>query len=425
MSDQRGIPRRTFLKSAVAIGGSAALSACVDRFGAPDVDRGPEDLSALPDRQHAWDEFLSTDDHGNVVPPRHHLLLLVDYEGDGRPTEGEREQVESAFRGLERAYERSNDGLVFTVGYTPAYFERFDDDLPGGVDLPEPEAMAPFEEPAFDTPDAAVHLASDHGQVVMAAEEALKGNQSTLNGVEMPASLSGVLSEADRRSGFVGAGLPAENDDVAGVPEGEVPEDAPLYMGFKSNFSKSQASEDFVTVDEGPFAGGTTQHVSKIRLHLDQWYDQDSRYHREATMFCPVHAEEGLVEGTGENMGDSSGMEEHGCPAHTEEHAREYGKVGHSQKSARAREDGSPLMIRRDFDATDDDRASLHFVSLQETISDFVETREAMNGTDVAGESGVGQRTNNGILQYMTVERRGNYLLPPRDLRALPPARPE
>ncbi len=424
MSDQRGIPRRTFLKSAVAIGGSAALSACVDRFGSPDVEQGPEDLSTLPDRQHAWDAFLSTDDHGNVVAPRHHALLLLDYEGDGRPTEADREQVESAFRGLERAYARSNDGLVFTVGYTPAYFDRFDQSLPESVDLPEPEAMAPFEEPEFDTPDAVVHLASDHGQVVMAAEEALKGTQSTINGMEMPASLEGVLSETDRRTGFVGEGLPAENDDVAGVPEGEVPEDAPLYMGFKSDFRKSQASEDFVTVGEGPFAGGTTQHVSKIRLHLDQWYEQDSRYHREATMFCPVHAEEDLVEGTGENMGDSTGMEEHGCPAHTKEHAREYGKVGHSQKSARAREDGSPLMIRRDFDATDDDRASLHFVSLQESIGDFVETREAMNGTDVAGESGVGQRTNNGILQYMTVERRGNYLLPPRDLRALPPARP-
>jgi len=47
-----------------------------------------------------------------------------------------------------------------------------------------------------------------------------------------------------------------------------------------------------------------------------------------------------------------------------------------------------------------------------------------MNGTDVADESAVGQRLNNGILQYMRVERRGNYLLPPRDLRALPPADP-
>jgi hypothetical protein len=118
-------------------------------------------------------------------------------------------------------------------------------------------------------------------------------------------------------------------------------------------------------------------------------------------------------------------MEEHGCPAHTEEHARDHGVVGHSQKSARAREDGSPIILRRDFDSTDNERASLHFVSLQRNISDFVATREAMNGTDVADSAAVGTRTNNGILQYMSVERRGNYLVPPRGLRSLPPAQPK
>ena len=51
--------------------------------------------------------------------------------------------------------------------------------------------------------------------------------------------------------------------------------------------------------------------------------------------------------------------------------------------------------------------------------------REAMTGTDLAENSAVGQRTNNGILQYMSVKRRGNFLLPPREHRALPPAQPE
>ena len=420
MQSDRGIDRRSFAKAAVAIGGSAALSACLGRFGGPDVEQGPEDLSSLPDRQHAWNAVLDADDHGNVVAPRHRVLLLLDYEGDGTPTADERETVETAFRSLERAYVRSNDGLLVNVGYTPAYFDRFAASLPDSVDLPAPEALAPFEEPALDTPDALVHLASDHSQVVLAAEEALLGNRDTLNGVEVAASLDGVFSRTDRRTGFVGKGLPAENDDVDGVPEGEVSEDAPLYMGFKSGFSKNQASEDRVTITAGPFAGGTTAHLSKITLSLDQWYEQDSRDHRVSTMFCPVHAEEDLVEGTGDNLGDSSGMEEHGCPAHTEEHARTKGVVGHSQKSARAREDGSPIIIRRDFDSTDDGQASLHFFAIQRTIGDFVDTREAMNGTDVADSAAVGERTNNGILQYMTVKRRGNYLLPPRSLRALP-----
>jgi hypothetical protein len=414
-----GLGRRDFVKAAVAIGGASALSACLGREG-PDLPTGPDDLTTLPERQHAWNDALPRDDHGNVVPPRHRVVLLLDYAGDGQPTDDERETVESAFRSLERAYPRSNEGLLFTASYSPYYFRRFDEALPDSVDLPEPGALAPFEDPEPDDPDAVVHLASHYGSVVLGAEEALLGNRETLNGVDVT-GFDGVLTRRERRTGFVGAGLPAAHQDVEGIPESEpVDEDAPLYMGFKSGFEKNQASEGRVTIEEGPFAGGTTQHLSLLRLHLQQWYEQDSRHHRVATMFCPAHAEEGLVEGTGENLGDSSLMEERGCPAHAEEDARTAGVVGHSQKSARAREDGSPLILRRDFDSTDDDRASLHFLALQRSIEEFVATREAMNGTDVAESGAVGQRTNNGILQYLTVERRGNYLLPPRSKRSLP-----
>ncbi len=417
----RGLSRRDFVKAAVAIGGTAALSACQGREG-PDLPTGPDDPSSLPTRQHAWNEYTATDDHGNPVQPRHRVVLLLEYAREETPTRANRETVRDALRSIERAYPYGNEGLLCTMSYSPAYFERFETTLLDSVALPSPTALAPFEDPTLDTPDALVHLASDYGSVVLGAEEALRGNRETLNGVSISADFEGVFDVSERRTGFVGAGLPASNQDVQGIPDSDpVDDDAPLYMGFKSGFEKNQASEDFVTIGTGPFAGGTTQHLSKLRLHLDQWYEQDSRYHRVATMFCPAHAEAGAVEGVGENLGDSSQMSERECPAHTTDDAREHGVVGHSQKTARARtEDDSPLLLRRDFDSTDDDQATLHFLSLQAQISDFVETREAMNGTDVAAETPVGQRTNNGILQYMTVEHRGNYLLPPRPLRALP-----
>ncbi|WP_240334708.1 Tat pathway signal protein [Halorussus sp. MSC15.2] len=421
-----GLSRRQFAKAAVAIGGGSALSACLGRNGDPDVPTGPDDLSTLPARQHAWNEFLATDDHGNHVAPRHRVLLLLNYRGEGTPSDAERETVESAFRSLERAYRRGNDGLLFTVGYSPSYFERYDEALPDSVDLQQPKPLAPFEDPKLDRQDAVVHLASDHASVVLAAEQALLGEQSKLNGVEVATDLSGVFDRADRRTGFVGDGLPADHQDVAGIPDSKpVSDDAPLYMGFKSGFRKNQASEDRVTIRNGPFAGGTTHQLSKIALNLEQWYDQDSRSQRVSKMFCPVHAEEDLVEGAGDNLGDSAQMAERGCPAHAEDHARTKGVVGHSQKSARARDsDGSPLMIRRDFDSTDGDRAGLHFVSLQRTVSDFVDTRDAMNGEDLAERSAVGQKNNNGILQYMEVLRRGNFLLPPRKHRSLPAPNP-
>jgi hypothetical protein len=283
--------------------------------------------------------------------------------------------------------------------------------------------LAPFEDPDLDTADIAVHLASDYGSVVLGAEESLRGERDELNGI----SVSGFpdsLSRVERRTGFIGEGLPADHQDVAGIPDSDpVPEESPLYMGFESGFAKSQAREDSVTIPEGPFAGGTTQQVSKIRLQLQQWYEQNDQSIREAEMFCPAHAEEGVIEGTGVNLGDSNQMTERGCPAHASEDA-EAGVVGHAQKAARAREDDEPLILRRDFDSTDDDQATVHFLSLQETIADFVTTRSLMNGTDLAEEGAVRQRANNGILQYMSVERRGNYLVPPREHRALPTPNP-
>ena len=421
MPDERGIPRREFLKAAVAIGGTAAFSACLGREEI-DVPTGPDDLAPYPQRQHAWNEVLPKDDHGNDVAPHHRVLLFLNYRQNGPPTDADRSTVETALQGVEHAYERSGDGLLVTMSYSPVYFDRFESSLPESVDLPSPEALAPFEDPELDTPDAVVHLASNHAQVVLGAEEALEGNKATLNGVEQPdAALTDVFEAVDRRTGFIGDGLPAENADVDGVPTDEVPDDAPLFMGFKSGFEKNQASEDRVTIQAGPFADGTTQHISNLRLNLNQWYNQDDRWQREAKMFCPHHAKNDVIEGAGDNLGDSSKIDE--CDL-ADETAREMGVVGHSQKSVSAREDDQPIILRRDFDSTDDGHAGLHFLALQREISDFVKTREAMNGTDVAEQSAVGQRNNNGILQYIRTQHRGNYLVPPRSLRALPPATP-
>ena len=425
MSDSHGIDRRAFVKSAVAIGGATALSACLDRGPEPDLSRGPADPDAVfPERQHAWNEFLPTDDAGNNHHPRHRVLLALDY-GEGTPSAAERETVEAALTGVERAIERSSAGLLLTISYSPYYFDRFDEPLPERVDLPEPDALSSFEDPAPDDVDALVHLASDNAEVILTAESALKGDGvESINDVEQPdAALTDVFTVRERRTGFVGDGLPAANQDVDGVPDSEpVSEDAPLYMGFESAFEGNQPTEDRVTIQAGPFAGGTTQQLSTLTLNLNQWYEQDTREQRVSKMFCPHHSNEDLVEGAGENLGSDPQMDDCGDPTET---ARSEGVVGHGQKMVDVRENDAPIILRRDFDSTDGDRASVHFLSLQRAISDFVTTREAMNGEGVASDSAVGQRTNNGILQYIDTVRRGNFLLPPRSLRALPPANPD
>jgi hypothetical protein len=420
--EEAGTSRRAVLKAAVAVGGSAALSACLDRADDP-APSGPDDVSSLPERQHSWNDRVRTDDHGNRLLPRHQTLLYLTLPRAGAPDATDRRNVETALRALDRSYERSHEGVLYSIAYSPRYFDRFDAGLPDSIDLPEPRALSPFESPDLDRHDALLHLASDRADVVLAAEEALRGNEPTANGVDFGATLTDAFEVADRRTGFVGAGMPAARQDgLKGVPSSNpVPEASPLFMGFIAGFRQNQATEAYVTLSGGPFAGGTTKHVSNLRMRLDDWYEEQSFDQRVAEMFSPVHAARGQVEGVGENLGDDSGLTPE-LIDDVREHAWEFARVGHAQKAARANRDGNGdvRLLRRHFESTDDDEASLHFPSLQRGITAFEEVRQAMNGTDLTDVPTIRQRVNNGILEYIFVKRRGNFLVPPRSLRSLP-----
>ncbi|ELZ29762.1 hypothetical protein C475_02406 [Halosimplex carlsbadense 2-9-1] len=424
------LPRRQFLRAAVALGGASALAACQERTDGDAVPAG--DPAAKPARQHAWRDHVPHDDSGNSLLPEHQVLLYVDFDPDGPPDEDARSTLDAALSTLDRAYEWSADGLLHTVAYSPTYFDRFDTPLPSSVDLPPPRALSDFEDPTFDTQDAVVHLASDRADVVLEADEALTGDRESVNSESVDARLTDVATVDSRRTGFVGAGLPAERQDAAGIPDSNpVPEESPLFMGFKAGFVGNQATEDYVTIDEGPFAGGTTKVIANLRQRLDDWYGEQDYPERVAELFSPGHAEHDLVDGVGANLGDDSKVDR--FLDDIEEQARATGRVGHAQKAARANrdDDGNVRLLRRHFESTDDigsDQpvASLHFPSLQRRISTFEAVREAMNGTDItAATPAVRQRVNNGILEYIFVRRRGNFLVPPRRHRSLPTPRPE
>jgi len=176
----------------------------------------------------------------------------------------------------------------------------------------------------------------------------------------------------------------------------------------------------------GPFAGGTTKVVANIRQRLDDWYEEQSFQEQVMEMFSPAHAEQELVEGVGENLGDDSGIDR--FVDDIEQQAREFGRVGHAQKAARANRDadGTPLLLRRHFESTDENVASLHFPSLQREVRQFEAVRRAMNGQDITRVTpAVRPQVNNGILEYIFTRRRGNFLVPPRRHWALPTPRPE
>ncbi|PSQ43928.1 Tat pathway signal protein, partial [Halobacteriales archaeon SW_5_68_122] len=267
--------------------------------------------------------------------------------------------------------------------------------------------------------DALLHLTSDRADVVLEAEEALFGDREAANGIEATAFPGRV---DHRRTGFIGRGMPAERaDEVDGIPEdAEVPDASKLFVGFNAGFAGNQASEAFVTLDSGPFEGGTTKHVSTLQQRLDRWYEDNNHEEMVKKLFSTDRA--GDIEGVGDNVGANSGV----TPADAEElveAAREHGAIGHAQKMARANRDdeGNFRTLRRHVESTDQGIASLHFPSLQREISTFEEIRQAMNATDVVEETpAIRQRVNNGILRYVFVKHRGNFLVPPRELRALP-----
>ncbi len=390
--------RRRFLQGAGLTVGGLLLGGPSTLIRAQE---GPELGPALdrPERQHAWNDFLTVDAHGNPVMPKFHRLLMFDIEGEANPTAVRR--LEAQLRDWERRYDLSPEGLLFVLGWGPKYFnERLDRTPP----VPAPRALSSFETPGFDAYDACLHMASD---------DEMRLNQLEAELQEGDVQLKESLARQETRTGFVGEGLPAARQDVPGIPSGcPVSQNSPLYMGFKSGFAKNQATEDDVTIQDGPLAGGTTMQVSWLRLRLDGWYellDQEGRVDR---MFAPQLSDDDI-----ESLTDEA-------PTFADRitgTAREQGVVGHLQAAARARRNGRPIILRRDFNTTDNGTAGLHFVSLQRSIEDFVQTRQAMNASDMIFENpSIKPRVNNGIKESIFVLRRANYLVPPRSQRAFP-----
>lgn len=436
----QGVARRDFVKSAVAIGGTSALSACLDRESSqmepatatgtePERERDdglsvprPDDPADRPAALHRWNDYLIRDANGNTVLPRHQVLLGLAYTGSVPPTDGEREQVRVALGTLDRAFQWGvgdggatgvSTGLLWLFGYSTNYFERVDAAVPEQITSPESLLSAVDEDPAkADEFDAVLVLTGDFGSVPLAAEAALWGERETLNGVEPGATLDGVFERTTRRTGVTGKGVVAEELDNDAVPK-----DAPLSMGYRSGFGDNQATEAAVTIDDGPFAGGTTLAASRLHVDIDRWYDQSTE-ERVGEMFCPAHDADAVGD-TAESLGNSSRI----TPEDAEnipDHAATYGRIGHSQKLATARDEGFlPRILRRSEGVATDvaEGAGFNFTSIQADIEAFVAVRRAMNvdehDVDVRAE-------NHGIVDYLETRGRTALVVPTRDQVALP-----
>ncbi|MFB6206324.1 MAG: hypothetical protein ABEJ05_07355 [Haloglomus sp.] len=359
--DRRRLDRREFVKSALAIGGTAALGGLeavaelTPTVRAADDDHEPIDAATRLNRQHAWDAFEKTVGTGNTAQPANSLFLMLDYTGRGEPTPGHRRQVATALRELERHFEWRAEGLLFTIAYSASYFDRFADDPPeGAAPTPADEVaetagdITPYD-PAPDEHDAVLLLTSDNAANVLAAEAALWGDGD----LEFEATFEGAFRKPEswpaRRVGFAGPAFQGREDEYEEtfLDGGDaVPDETPLSMGFIAGFDASIPREEAVTLkrgqrfpgpgidaadvptdvpyvgnvgerDPGVFAQGTLKHLSYLEIDLKDWYGED-RDRRRHQMYSPYHdAEEtttnsdkpgsGLT--TGER-GDSPGTED-------------------------------------------------------------------------------------------------------------------
>jgi len=236
-----------------------------------------------------------------------------------------------------------------------------------------------------------------------------------VDGIAGSLSLAPAFIWRETRTGFTAAGIPAANQNVHGIPAGNpVPATSPLFMGFKSGLKKNQATEDRVTIDGGAFAQGTTMQVSYMRETLDAWYGQLTQQQRIALMYSPQTTVQDVANLT------TDAPANHGAKGILDA-VKTYGVIGHSQATATARQGNRPLIIRRDFNTIDGGFAGLHFVSVQQSIQDFVVTRNAMNASDArALNKSITATTNNGINAFIDVRRRANYIVPSRPDRAFP-----
>jgi hypothetical protein len=410
-----GLTRRRLLLGGGAIAAAGAAAAVV--AVAESTDRGGEAPPVavpvgsappgLPHRQFAWNATLRRDEHGNPVPPRFNRLVFFDVRGT--PSRAGASVLEAALRRLERRFAWGPRGLLFTVGWGPAYFTR---GLGGRSPVPVARALSPFELPAIDRFDMVLHLAADDEARLVAVERALTQGQP-IAGIDGSLDVSSALTWRETRTGFIGSGLPARHQHVGGIPAGApVAPSAPLFMGFRSSLRRNQATEDDVAIPAGPFADGTTMGVSHLRLRLDSWYGELGERERVALMYAPQVTPEQVQRTTTDPPAD---------PRRLDQAIRRDGVIGHAQTTARARRNGRPVILRRDFDTVDGGEAGLHFVSLQRTIDDLVRTRTAMNASSAQLRNPtITDTVNNGINAFIFVLRRGNYLIPPRPSRSFP-----
>ena len=436
------------LASGMAAGASAlyrgvAASAPLRRLAGPPPDGYPIGQYQVAD----YGVRAQPDPNSGVVvniPPVWNLVITATLTR--MPGPGEQRRLEAALQAVEAAYPYSPSGVFALVAYGLPYFRRYVSPAIVAAHMPT-MADATGAPVVFD----AVRFGSDPPSLVLEANDLVFHFRSDLLGnlhdvqhalferggtlADRPSSdanLADLFVVTSVRTGFVGAGLPRRMARQAQLGfADQIPEGAPLFMGFTSSQQLGQASEAAASFDGRPnplvpplttarsgdyFAGGTALHLSHLVEDLESWYKLGYEQ-RAARMF---HYE--AVTPTGRITVQTHWLN----PNTSAIDAEQKHVIGHNeavQQGSRTPE-GQALQLRVDFNTMDPLDSTgpipgVHFLSFSPGSLIFQRSRQAMDGVRLAKEYGILAQAN-GINSFIRATRRQNFLVPPRSHRAFP-----
>lgn len=194
------------------------------------------------------------------IPPAWNLVITATLKH--APAQHDQQRLEAALQGVEAAYPYSPNGIFALVAYSLPYFRRyvrpgvFNAHLPRTADDGAPVLLDAIRFPsdpslALETNDVVFQFRSDILDHLHDVQRALFTKSGMLAGHPAPSTdLSDLFEVTSVRTGFVGSGMPRRALEQAGLKvAANVPEQAPLFMGFTSTQQFGQGKEVAVSFD--------------------------------------------------------------------------------------------------------------------------------------------------------------------------------
>lgn len=480
MPTRRSFLRQTAALSAGAIS-ARGIYRLLDNLVAAPTARAAEAGAARPREQYllASQERITDNGVEVLIPPLYHDIVTVELTLGTQAAALFRAQqrLERALATIEASAPAAPQGISIAVGWGMPYFQDY---IPAAlaarllpIDLTYSAQTGAQQCALLD----AIRFPSDRDEMLLERNHAVfllrSDAQASIATAERalfedprdPSYIGDLLSVTSVRRGFVGRGFGTRSVAkqlalAAGISSAAaIPDSAQLLMGFTSTQRGAQAPDNCVSFEtmpgatdqwpDGYFAGGCAMHLSHMFEDIGLWYGAFAHGERVGRMFTPrsfAAPETVTLPNDAAHMSSRAQLlQDAGA-----------GLLGHNatlqqaNRSAQAVTDnygqpraaGTPLSLRADVNTLDNPFAyssrpeidqwnpelaalGMHFVAFTATSQQFHAMRLAMDGvlpdgTDLrAAPYSIGDGAN-GINWVIRATHRQNYLIPPRERRALP-----